>query len=296
MQPLHELHVRVPVHVTDEGSLAFYYGGPLPKLRAGTIADLVVPAHAFEVPYQLELLQRTDKVEVLAKGALLAVHISERSLAKLDASLLPHVHPLEGNHPTLPAGGHWVRAVLQDPLLASIRGAQVAELTACRVCIPALERTVASVNEAYTRISEVFESHRRSHTGNVFEKVCYWDQSRECWRLLGDRRGELLAKAEQTLRLLHQRWWYRTQEVLFGLAEWFCIEPGKKGTAAVHTFSSDSVQLASRYFAARDQAEAFLQSYQEFDPGHPPDYRTKPPEPPYRRPDGTPVQLVPELR
>lgn len=298
MQPLNEPNVRVPVRVTDTGNLEFFYGGPMPKLRVGTVADLVVPAYAIENTYQLELLQRIDELEALPKGTPLAVMVSVRSLPKLRQDRRTHVVQLEGNHPSHLSGEHWVRATLQEPLKVCIRGAQVAELSACRVCIPALERTADSVNEAYTRISEVFEPQRRSHTGNVFAKVCYWDKLRGCWRLLGDRRDELLGEAEQTLRILHQRWWYRTSQTLFGdmVVEWFCIEPGEQGAAAVHAFSPDSVQVASWYFAGRDQAEAFLAIYEEFDPGSPPDYQMRPPEPPYHRPDGALVYLVPDVR
>jgi hypothetical protein len=37
--------------------------------------------------------------------------------------------------------------------------------------IPALEKSAESLNHAFTLISEVFETKRRSHSGNVFERV-----------------------------------------------------------------------------------------------------------------------------
>lgn len=65
-----------------------------------------------------------------------------------------------------------VKVCLQQPPFLELRGTSKPRLLDCRCHIPALqnqERHQAdSLNEAYTRISEVFEPTRRSHTGNIF--------------------------------------------------------------------------------------------------------------------------------
>jgi hypothetical protein len=71
-----------------------------------------------------------------------------------------------------------------------------------------LKETRESVNETYTRISEVYEPHRRSHTGNVFQKVLYLRKTvgiREIWSPLEVLRLELEATLEQRFRAKQNR-------------------------------------------------------------------------------------------
>ena len=58
----------------------------------------------------------------------------------------------------------------------------------CPIDIPFLNKKAVSVNQAYTIISTEFEKYRRSHTGNVFNKVYYKDENTNTWSKLDNLR------------------------------------------------------------------------------------------------------------
>ena len=49
-----------------------------------------------------------------------------------------------------------------------------------------------SLNEAYRKISEVFEPARRSKGGNVFRSFYYRDTNHQQWRPIGELRGDVI--------------------------------------------------------------------------------------------------------
>jgi hypothetical protein len=84
-----------------------------------------------------------------------------------------------------------VELVLDEPLNLRKRGSKSPRLEDVRCHVPALrDATYQSLNEAYRRISEVFEPTRRSAGGNVFLNVYYFDEDRSSWRPLGELRGD----------------------------------------------------------------------------------------------------------
>ncbi|MCS7263395.1 MAG: hypothetical protein NZ805_01025 [Armatimonadetes bacterium] len=103
-----------------------------------------------------------------------------------------------------PYGYFLVKVLLQEPLRLEMRGTSSPRLLDCRCHIPALEKHekqfAASLNEAYTRVSEVFEPTRRSHTGNIF-LLCVVKLPMG-WLLLDNLRS--LCKAEYGLWLIEQ--------------------------------------------------------------------------------------------
>src|SRR5690606_35504250 len=66
---------------------------------------------------------------------------------------------------------------LLEPLPLAFHGTKVAELGSCHCRLEGVEvdEPIVSINHAYTRLSERFESRRRSHSGNVFKKVFFAD-------------------------------------------------------------------------------------------------------------------------
>ena len=49
----------------------------------------------------------------------------------------------------------------------------------CTVQLPSAisERPVASLNQAYTKLSETFETWRQAHTGNIYSSMLYQEQN-----------------------------------------------------------------------------------------------------------------------
>ena len=72
------------------------------------------------------------------------------------------------------AGTRFVEIELIDDLLIILRGTKKATLSRCKCTIPILNNQEAnSLNHAYTLISQEFEKHRISHSGNVFKDIYY---------------------------------------------------------------------------------------------------------------------------
>ncbi len=61
--------------------------------------------------------------------------------------------------------------LIEDLKIHLLGGTKRGTLADCKCGIPALSREAASVNHAYTLISNIYEPHRKGHGGNVFQKV-----------------------------------------------------------------------------------------------------------------------------
>jgi hypothetical protein len=88
------------------------------------------------------------------------------------------------------SGGLWLK----------VKGLDKTELVSSTVMMPAGfdEPTAISLNHALTMLSERYEKHRISHTGNVYTRVFYLDND-ERWYPLADLREGVLASAERQL-------------------------------------------------------------------------------------------------
>jgi hypothetical protein len=155
--------VRIPVSIRN-GTVELRGGGALPRLRDGEDASLFVPRGAvISSDIESHLTQDSEVELVPAKVELLAHVVHE--------SNDPRVRRLDIASPFETTSPGYVSIILQEPLWLRFRGSRSPTLKPCRCWIPALGQERASLNEAYTRISEEFEPRRRSHTGNVFKKV-----------------------------------------------------------------------------------------------------------------------------
>lgn len=163
-----ERMVPIPVRITADG-VESLYGGALPKLKEGAVGTLYIPAFAFGNQEQLQAYVRELTVPLLPKGTRLLAAVPGASQGAAGLYQLP---PGESLLPSLQHA--FVAFQLAEPLELTLRGSKRAVLRPCRCVIPALaSEQPASVNEAYSIISRAFEDKRRSHTGNVFQKV-YW--------------------------------------------------------------------------------------------------------------------------
>jgi hypothetical protein len=79
-------------------------------------------------------------------------------------------------------------------------GAEAVGLASTTVLLPAAISTkpVASLNHAYTKLSEVFETWRISHTGNIYTRLLYRERN-GIWYPLDILRNETLVTQEQDL-------------------------------------------------------------------------------------------------
>ena len=79
-------------------------------------------------------------------------------------------------------------------------GAEAVGLASTTVLLPSSISTepVASLNHAYTRLSEVFETWRISHTGNIYNRVLYQERN-GIWYPLDILRNKALEKQGQEI-------------------------------------------------------------------------------------------------
>jgi hypothetical protein len=196
--------VRIPVRFRN-GVLRFRDGSPLPELKENAVGELVVPAYCVEDRELALTLNAETEVPFLKSGDLLLVGVTpprtreDKPLSKSAGEYLAAIQTKysAGQGSRLPmnhAGSQFVEVRLLEDMQLLLRGTKRPSLLPCQCKIPHLQTEVASLNQAYSRISEVFEPHRRSHSGNVF-RLCYFlDSVSGQWRKLAALRSKLEAE------------------------------------------------------------------------------------------------------
>jgi hypothetical protein len=151
--------IEIPV-VIRNGKVEFLYG-TLPPLKEKIIGSLAIPVYGFQNPKDVERLSRTETVVFLSAGTTLHAPMKDIPYEEI---------------------------ILEEPLRLTFRGTKKPVLEDCRCKLPSLKITVRSLNEAYTKLSEKFEPHRRGHGGNVFQKVFYLPPGQHHWQPLDELR------------------------------------------------------------------------------------------------------------
>lgn len=182
-----EKTVKIPIQVRA-GQIQFYFDGPMPDLKEGSIGDLVLPYYAVRDSKARKLFSEERKIPLFKKKTLLYVQLRpEPDDAKPFEAYLLRPFPkgarfyVQLDHKTPQIHDHsfdplrvFATIELQDVLYLQLRGTKPPTLseTACK--IPALNNKDArSVNHACTLLSEAIERHRISHTVNVFRTVYF---------------------------------------------------------------------------------------------------------------------------
>jgi hypothetical protein len=163
--------VVIPVRVQG-GELRPFYGGDMPKLHEGSLLDLVGDEDAFVDRSEISRFDLEDTAILLSSGSQMFATMSIRGSRPQALRNIPADPPLSGNN-------GFIQFQIDGDLVLRFRGTKLAELEECPCSLPSLNgQKVASVNDAYTKLSEHYEPWRRSHTGNVFEKVYCFEQDK----------------------------------------------------------------------------------------------------------------------
>ena len=179
---------RLLVQISD-GVCTLAGGKPLPKMEPDTIAELVLSPWAITDDTERARLLQEKSVVFLPDGTSLWARVKDPNMP-VDLMLSCKRKFAWPKNP-----GSFVEIQLVSPASLLIRGDGRAALEECRCRIPALpDEECASINEAYTRVSEAFEPTRRSHTGNIFNCVFY--QKGAYLLPLGKLRDEKLAQPD----------------------------------------------------------------------------------------------------
>jgi hypothetical protein len=270
--------IKIPVRVNN-GKLEFFYGGKLPKLSDGTIGDLIVPSYALKDERKVKLLDREIEIKLMPAGTIL--------MARMDPKGDDHKKKGIQYKLTYPNNikDAFIEFRLEGALFINLRSTKKGALRDCECSIPALEKKANSVNHAYTMISEHFETHRRSHSGNVFEKIFYYDHQ-DRLRQLKYLRRHFEAEYEQELIILNQEWWYQkdnnTSEQV-----WALIEKRDASNFVIYCINQNSIVDSEFPFNSHIKAIEWLngQGYNEFDTEKTPEKIVQP-IPPYKKISG----------
>ncbi|MDO9224474.1 MAG: hypothetical protein Q8M09_19050 [Pseudomonadota bacterium] len=157
----------------------FFYGGDVP-VKEGTLAELTLSADQITDERFRQRVTQELAVKILDEGAPLLVALSDRSHGGNRVGKWPHPFPLNvppgttrwecitlgpckaksGQPELLPErGGLWLK----------LKGLERCELSGSTVHMPTgfSEPTATSLNHALTLLSQAYEKHRISNTGNV---------------------------------------------------------------------------------------------------------------------------------
>ena len=189
-----------------------------------------------------------------------------------------------------PTSGVYASIELEGDLEIELRGTKNPELCRCICSIPAKNGDKASsVNHAYTLLSEKFEKHRMTHTGNVFEQV-YAQNENQQWVQLKVLRDGVYRQFEYELICLCKEWWRK--EANGNQRIWSCIDINSEKIYVLYEITDKSVIISERYYEDRTEALGRLKrkGFKKFDHD---DFlkAINPPIPPYTKPGGNEVRF-----
>lgn len=211
--------LRIPVRLVD-GIWEHDLGGKVP-VKNDTKAELVVPRASISDKAFLKTMERKEKHKVLDEGTSLLVCMTIKSDVNIDDKHKPLLEYYSKLQKSIAYLDHWssgiivfVRVRLDRPndkqarllgtsqggLWLMTEGIRAVGLASTTVKLPDAisEEPVASLNHAYTKLSETFETWRISHTGNIYKRVLYQEKN-ETWYPLEVLRDNALAKQEQKI-------------------------------------------------------------------------------------------------
>lgn len=219
--------ISIPVCVV-EGKIVPQDGLTIPLVE-GSEGQLMVEETAIANPAFVETYTKRQSIKLLPEGTELLVMMSDRTPFHLAPELktagIPRevIRPLlgqwfdQGRWPSFPRfipvrigkllpwqdapdgndkGGLWLE----------LEGMKSNGLVSSRIELPSaikVDDDVASLNHAYTLLSEVFEPQRKSHTGNVYQKVLYREADNRWYPLQLFRAG---ATADARYEIARSAW------------------------------------------------------------------------------------------
>jgi hypothetical protein len=162
---------------------------PLPAFSEGASFEILI--NPIYVADKSRLFESEDErvVPFLPKGTKLLAQVNAEKVPQELKGFL-HKSPSHIDNCAL------VEITLDSDLDIRLRTGREATLMDVGCSSPFLEGRedppiAVSINHAYTLISTYFEPHRKSHSGNVFDKVFYQPERGNYWLPLRNRRDEI---------------------------------------------------------------------------------------------------------
>ncbi len=195
--------VLIPAEVKN-GRFEYFYGGPLPPFREGTVVEMRVNPDNITDGRFLADLQRRQFGRLLDGGETVYVAVSAASIPAVLADKALPVSSIVRGQANAGVGYklgmvRLVKVDLLQPLFMEVIGAKMGRLKPALCHIPGIGADAVSLSHAYRLISERFEPERISHSGNVYQKVVHVGPDSRC-RLLESLRAQLENISDANLR------------------------------------------------------------------------------------------------
>jgi len=203
--------VTVPVKRVGE-RWEFFYGGDVP-VRDGTLGELTLSTdHITDDRFRQQVGQELS-VKILDEGTELLVALSDRTTHGGRLGAWPEKYPADVPPGTTRFEKIWLGPAKSKPkqqtldpeldeggLWLKLKGFERCELHGSTVQMPKVfdPPIATSLNHAFTMLSQAYEKHRISNTGNVYSRVFYQDRDQR-WYPLNDLRNGVLAQGERNL-------------------------------------------------------------------------------------------------
>lgn len=149
------------------GKFVLKDGKKLPAIKEGARAEIVIPSFYIE--------DQKIKAEYNKEQIYSFFPAKTNLFAELYVRSFDNLTDEEKNALELYQNRYLVEIELIDELNIKDRGTKYPRLEACKCKVVKLKDFEAkSLNEIYSKLSQKYESHRMSHTGNVFDKIYYF--------------------------------------------------------------------------------------------------------------------------
>lgn len=166
-----EITIKIPVRFS-ENKLYNLNSNELLQLKNGTTGELSISKDALkDVKLKIDH-QEPCELFFLSQKSIVYANIKPDVPFKREGflnDLAPNIKIYERQN------GVYAQINLKQNLYLLFKGTKKPQLLECKCFIPALGNEANSLNHAYTLLSEKFETKRRSHTGNCFLKIYYYD-------------------------------------------------------------------------------------------------------------------------
>jgi hypothetical protein len=226
MSKLAENKIRIPVKLVD-GKWEFFYGGDVP-IAEETFAEIVVDRARITDQEFLTRLKKKTSYKIMEPGTKLIVALTIKNQPKIEGNLQQHFKKIdikqisiekkftrygvgpETRFVEIMVGKASTRKLnreksSQGGVWLDLEGMDPQGLTVSTLILPEgiTDEEVDSLNYAFTLLSGKFEPWRRSHTGNIYERIFYQEES-GVWHPLNVLRNAAIASEEQ--RFIRAQW------------------------------------------------------------------------------------------
>jgi len=210
--------IRFPVRLV-EGEWEFVLGGQIPVFE-GSTAELLVDRQDISDPDFLKIMERRSAFRILDQGTPLFIGVVTKPDVQVRTDLQPYLIPFQKLRHDFAQGfiSSWAtsspsfieislgKATISQQqrlnattggLWLTTKGFDAVGIVSSSINLPppVSEEPVASLNHAFTRLSEAYETWRISHTGSIYARVFYRERNGQLYPL-EVLRNEALAKQE----------------------------------------------------------------------------------------------------